>query len=106
MTNSDVHSTLTPLNLVALAGNWAKKKTPINWPIIPRFSSPTFFPPHLLPLTMARTSDFSHLWKETPATNMTKSQLLALANAKDTKTKELRKKNSECHISITGSPHH
>lgn len=27
MTNSDVHSTLTLLNLAALAGNWAKKNT-------------------------------------------------------------------------------
>jgi hypothetical protein len=54
---------------------------------------------------MARTNDNSHLWKQTPATNMTKIQLLALANAKDARMKELRKKNSECDASTTNPPH-
>jgi hypothetical protein len=50
---------------------------------------------------MARTNNNSHLWKQTPATNMTKIQLLALANAKDARMKELCKKNHECNMSAT-----
>ena len=68
-----------------------------------------FCAPFLLPrcslilLKMARSTNGNRLWKETPATTMTKAQLLALANAKDMKLKELRQKKSEHRVSI-GDP--
>lgn len=53
-------------------------------------------------LTMVRSSSGNHLWKETPATSMTKAQLLGLANAKDMKLKELRRKYSKCLMPTIG----
>jgi len=50
-------------------------------------------------LVMARTT--GDLWKQTPSTNMTKAQLLELANAKDTRVLHLYRKNSEHRVSIT-----
>ena len=37
---------------------------------------------------------------------MTKQQLLVLANAKDARMKELRKKISKCRVSIAGCSYH
>ena len=59
------------------------------------------FPPFLLPLLyppslpMARTTGSGHLWKQTASTNMTKAQLLELANAKEAHIVYLHRKNSE-----------
>ena len=54
---------------------------------------------------MAQTTGDSHLWKQTPATNMTKAQLLELANAKDARVLHLRRKNSTyCTHTVTANP--
>jgi hypothetical protein len=98
ISNSNIHSVLTPSRLAALPPE--HNRTLINCPVLLPFSSTTLFLPCPLHLTMARTSDNSHLWKQTPATNMTKAQLLALANAKDVRMKELHEKNSECRMSM------
>ena len=47
---------------------------------------------------MAWTTEDSRLWKQTPAMNMTKAQLLELANAKDARVLYLRRKNSKCRM--------
>lgn len=80
-----------------------------KFPAIFRFSPSAFsFPPtfclfHSLP--MAQTTGDSHLWKQTPATNMTKAQLLELANAKDARVLHLRRKNSTyCTHTVTANP--
>ena len=74
---------------------------PINSPLFSAFLCQSSFLPRasFLPsLPMARTTEDSHLWKQTPATNMTKAQLLELANAKDARVLYLCRKNSKCRM--------
>ena len=52
---------------------------------------------------MARTSGDSRLWKQTPSTNMTKAQLLELANTKEARALYLHRKNSKYHM-FTADP--
>jgi len=51
-------------------------------------SFPRTSPPHSF--SMARRCGGSHLWKQTPSTNMTKARLLELSNAKDARMLRLK----------------
>lgn len=76
-------------------------KFPITFHISPlTFSPPTAFH-RSHSILMARTTGNSHLWKQTPSTNLTKAQLLELANAKDARVLYLGRKNSKCRIHTT-----